>query len=51
MELSSICLTFLLISLINKIDLQLWKKFKGSDNPPPNLGSSRDYNVDMTPKV
>ncbi|MCO5558782.1 hypothetical protein L7F22_012369 [Adiantum nelumboides] len=29
---------------------QLWKKFRGNDNPPPHLGSSRDYNVDMVPK-
>ncbi|KAI5064185.1 hypothetical protein GOP47_0021252 [Adiantum capillus-veneris] len=29
---------------------QLWKKFRGNDNPPPHLGSSRDYNVDMAPK-
>ncbi|KAI5061877.1 hypothetical protein GOP47_0023091 [Adiantum capillus-veneris] len=30
--------------------VQLWKKFRGNDTPPPNLGSSRDYNVDMVPK-
>ena len=30
---------------------QLWSKFRGSDKPPPHLGSSRDYNVDMVPKV
>lgn len=30
---------------------QLWKRFKGSDKPPAELGSSRDYNVDMIPKV
>eukprot|EP00250_Pteridium_aquilinum_P015211 c22450_g1_i1 orf=1-714(-) len=29
---------------------QLWKKFKGRDTPPPHLGSSKDYNVDMVPK-
>eukprot|EP00250_Pteridium_aquilinum_P001190 c11399_g1_i1 orf=297-1631(-) len=29
---------------------QLWKKFKGTENPPAHLGSSRDYNVDMVPK-
>eukprot|EP00249_Psilotum_nudum_P015102 c25166_g1_i1 orf=378-1712(-) len=29
---------------------QLWTKFRGSDKPPPHLGSSRDYNVDMVPK-
>ncbi|KAL8262766.1 hypothetical protein R6Q59_024115 [Mikania micrantha] len=31
--------------------IQLWKKFRGSDKPPAHLGSSRDYNVDMIPKV
>ncbi|CAI8593441.1 unnamed protein product [Vicia faba] len=30
--------------------IQLWKKFKGDDNPPPHLGSSKDYNIDMNPK-
>ncbi|XP_022889015.1 guanosine nucleotide diphosphate dissociation inhibitor At5g09550-like [Olea europaea var. sylvestris] len=30
--------------------VQLWKRFKGSDNPPTHLDSSRDYNVDMIPK-
>ncbi|EYU36628.1 hypothetical protein MIMGU_mgv1a0068451mg, partial [Erythranthe guttata] len=30
--------------------IQLWKRFRGSDKPPPQLGSSRDYNVDMIPK-
>ncbi|XP_051146717.1 guanosine nucleotide diphosphate dissociation inhibitor At5g09550 [Andrographis paniculata] len=29
---------------------QLWKRFRGSDDAPDNLGSSRDYNVDMIPK-
>lgn len=29
---------------------QLWTKFRGSDKPPPHLGASRDYNVDMVPK-
>uniref|UniRef100_A0A5B7AZL7 Guanosine nucleotide diphosphate dissociation inhibitor n=1 Tax=Davidia involucrata TaxID=16924 RepID=A0A5B7AZL7_DAVIN len=29
---------------------QLWKQFRGNDTPPGNLGSSRDYNVDMIPK-
>ncbi|RWR83161.1 Rab GDI protein [Cinnamomum micranthum f. kanehirae] len=29
---------------------QLWKRFRGDDNPPENLGSSREYNVDMIPK-
>jgi hypothetical protein len=30
---------------------QLWKRFRGEDKPPAHLGSSRDYNVDMVPKV
>ncbi|PHU09021.1 Rab GDP dissociation inhibitor alpha [Capsicum chinense] len=30
--------------------VQLWKRFKGGDKPPAELGSSRDYNVDMIPK-
>ncbi|KAG6384377.1 hypothetical protein SASPL_131467 [Salvia splendens] len=30
--------------------IQLWKRFRGGDNPPPHLGASRDYNVDMIPK-
>ncbi|KAL5718723.1 Rab GDP dissociation inhibitor beta [Ranunculus cassubicifolius] len=32
--------------------MQLWKKFRSHDDkpPPPHLGSSRDYNVDMIPK-
>ncbi|KAL6959442.1 hypothetical protein U1Q18_039593, partial [Sarracenia purpurea var. burkii] len=29
---------------------QLWKRFRGSGTPPEQLGSSRDYNVDMIPK-
>lgn len=29
---------------------QLWKKFRSSSSPPTHLGSSRDYNVDMSPK-
>ncbi|KAI8004986.1 Guanosine nucleotide diphosphate dissociation inhibitor [Camellia lanceoleosa] len=29
---------------------QLWKHFKGSEQPPKSLGSSRDNNVDMIPK-
>ncbi|URE44693.1 Rab GDP dissociation inhibitor [Musa troglodytarum] len=29
----------------------LWKRFRGSDKPPAYLGPSRDYNVDMIPKV
>ncbi|RZC45228.1 hypothetical protein C5167_038171 [Papaver somniferum] len=30
--------------------IQLWKKFRGDDKPPEQLGSSREYNVDMIPK-
>jgi RAB protein geranylgeranyltransferase component A len=30
---------------------QLWKKFRGEEKAPAHLGSSRDYNVDMMPKV
>jgi hypothetical protein len=30
---------------------QLWKRFRGEDKPPAHLGASRDYNVDMVPKV
>ncbi|KAI8001790.1 Guanosine nucleotide diphosphate dissociation inhibitor [Camellia lanceoleosa] len=29
---------------------QLWNHFRGSEQPPKSLGSSRDYNVDMIPK-
>ncbi|XP_071705530.1 guanosine nucleotide diphosphate dissociation inhibitor At5g09550-like [Rutidosis leptorrhynchoides] len=29
---------------------QLWKRFKGDEAPPEELGSSKDYNVDMVPK-
>jgi hypothetical protein len=30
---------------------QLWQKFRGQEKPPAFLGSSKDYNVDMVPKV
>ena len=30
---------------------KLWKRFKGNDQPKEQLGSSREYNVDMIPKV
>ncbi|XP_050261007.1 guanosine nucleotide diphosphate dissociation inhibitor At5g09550 [Quercus robur] len=30
--------------------MQLWKRFKGNDQPKEQLGSSREYNVDMIPK-
>ncbi|KAF9663353.1 hypothetical protein SADUNF_Sadunf17G0041000 [Salix dunnii] len=29
---------------------QLWKRFRGSDQPPESLGASKEYNVDMIPK-
>ncbi|KAL0454350.1 UNVERIFIED_CONTAM: Guanosine nucleotide diphosphate dissociation inhibitor [Sesamum latifolium] len=29
---------------------QLWKRFRGDEQPPECLGSSREYNVDMIPK-
>ncbi|KAG8364156.1 hypothetical protein BUALT_Bualt19G0097600 [Buddleja alternifolia] len=29
---------------------QLWKRFRGDDQPPEQLGASREYNVDMIPK-
>ncbi|KAI7727975.1 hypothetical protein M8C21_002820 [Ambrosia artemisiifolia] len=29
---------------------QLWKRFKGDENPPETLGTSKEYNVDMIPK-
>ncbi|XP_008784526.1 guanosine nucleotide diphosphate dissociation inhibitor At5g09550-like [Phoenix dactylifera] len=30
--------------------VQLWKRLKGNDKPTENLGSSKEYNVDMVPK-
>ncbi|CAN0922972.1 Guanosine nucleotide diphosphate dissociation inhibitor 1 [Linum grandiflorum] len=30
--------------------IQLWKRFRGTEQPPASLGASRDYNVDMIPK-
>lgn len=41
----------LLMMLLFVLFLQLWKKFRGEDKAPAHLGSSRDYNVDMMPKV
>ncbi|KAL3515486.1 hypothetical protein ACH5RR_022388 [Cinchona calisaya] len=29
---------------------QLWKRFRGDDQPPEILGASKEYNVDMIPK-
>ncbi|KAJ8645587.1 hypothetical protein MRB53_007335 [Persea americana] len=29
---------------------QLWKRFRGDDKPPEQLGASKEYNVDMIPK-
>jgi Rab GDP dissociation inhibitor len=31
--------------------VQLWNRFKGNDSPPEHLGVSKEYNVDMVPKV
>ncbi|KAL1557851.1 guanosine nucleotide diphosphate dissociation inhibitor-like protein [Salvia divinorum] len=30
--------------------IQLWKRFRGEEQPSENLGASREYNVDMIPK-
>ncbi|KAM3377479.1 Guanosine nucleotide diphosphate dissociation inhibitor 1 [Capsicum chinense] len=30
--------------------IQLWKRFRGNDKPPEELGTSKEYNVDMIPK-
>ncbi|XP_031120327.1 guanosine nucleotide diphosphate dissociation inhibitor At5g09550 [Ipomoea triloba] len=30
--------------------IQLWKRFRGNDQPPEQLGASKEYNVDMIPK-
>ncbi|XP_019173160.1 PREDICTED: guanosine nucleotide diphosphate dissociation inhibitor At5g09550-like [Ipomoea nil] len=30
--------------------IQLWKRFRGTDQPPEQLGASKEYNVDMIPK-
>ncbi|KAF9602431.1 hypothetical protein IFM89_027560 [Coptis chinensis] len=40
----------ILSGLLSVDSLKLWKRFRGDDKPPPHLGSSRDYNVDMIPK-
>ncbi|KAL8092676.1 guanosine nucleotide diphosphate dissociation inhibitor At5g09550-like [Apium graveolens] len=29
---------------------QLWKRFRGNETPPENLGASKEYNADMIPK-
>ncbi|CDO97391.1 unnamed protein product [Coffea canephora] len=29
---------------------QLWKRFRGDEQPPEKLGTSKEYNVDMIPK-
>ncbi|KAF9622915.1 hypothetical protein IFM89_035148 [Coptis chinensis] len=31
--------------------VQLWKRFRGDNKPPEQLGSSKEYNVDMIPKL
>ncbi|CAN1354048.1 Guanosine nucleotide diphosphate dissociation inhibitor 2 [Linum perenne] len=41
----------ILSGLLSVDGLKLWKRFRGTEQPPANLGSSRDYNVDMIPKV
>jgi hypothetical protein len=49
-----VCWQLILIPLITLIFFfgeQLWKRFRGEDKPPAHLGASRDYNVDMVPKV
>lgn len=28
----------------------LWKLFKGEENPPKELGHNRDWNIDLIPK-
>ncbi|KAF9588307.1 hypothetical protein IFM89_008724, partial [Coptis chinensis] len=36
----------------SSLDLvQLWKRFRGDNKPPEQLDSSKEYNVDMIPKV
>ncbi|KAL2922410.1 Guanosine nucleotide diphosphate dissociation inhibitor 2 [Bienertia sinuspersici] len=40
----------ILSGLLSVDGLKLWKKFRGNDQPPADLGPSRDYNVDMMPK-
>jgi Rab GDP dissociation inhibitor len=30
--------------------VQLWERFRPGEAPPPRLGASRDYNVDLVPK-
>ncbi|CAI8591119.1 unnamed protein product [Vicia faba] len=40
----------ILNGLLSVDGLKLWKKFRGDDTPPPHLGSSKDYNIDMNPK-
>lgn len=38
-------------NFVNFFHQQLWKRFRGNEQPPAHLGASRDYNVDMIPKV
>ncbi|KAM7519741.1 hypothetical protein LguiB_018703 [Lonicera macranthoides] len=40
----------ILSGLLSVDGLKLWKRFRNNDAPPEQLGSSRDYNVDMIPK-
>ncbi|PWZ11082.1 Guanosine nucleotide diphosphate dissociation inhibitor 1 [Zea mays] len=41
----------ILSGLLSVDGLKLWKRFRGEDKPPAHLGASRDYNVDMVPKI
>jgi len=41
----------IVIDFVLSLLLQLWQKFKGGEKPPAFLGSSKEYNVDMVPKV
>ena len=46
------CLFFIVFPLIFFFSCeQLWKRFRGEEKPPAHLGASKDYNVDMVPKV
>lgn len=48
---SSVGIFSLFFTLMIPSLVQLWKRFRGNDKPPAHLGPSRDYNVDMIPKV
>ena len=34
----------------SRVALQLYERFRPGQKPPPELGPSRDYNVDLVPK-